>query len=172
MRRRDVLKLAAGSAILAAPRVSRADHAKTLKYVPGVPLSILDPVWSGARGPHIHAYLVFDTLYGLDETFAVQPQMVDRHVVEQDGTVWTIKLRDGLWFHDGEPVLARDAVASIRRFAARDGFGGALMARTVALSAPDDRTIQFRLDRPFPHLPMALAGCVTQWATKILVGDW
>ena len=159
MRRRDVLKLAAGSAILAAPRVSRADHAKTLKYVPGVPLSILDPVWSGARGPHIHAYLVFDTLYGLDETFAVQPQMVDRHVVEQDGTVWTIKLRDGLWFHDGEPVLARDAVASIRRFAARDGFGGALMARTVALSAPDDRTIQFRLDRPFPHLPMALAGC-------------
>ena len=159
MRRRDVLKLAAGSAILAAPRVSRADHAKTLKYVPGVPLSILDPVWSGARGPHIHAYLVFDTLYGLDETFAVQPQMVDGHAVEQDGTVWTIKLRDGLRFHDGEPVLARDAVASIRRFAARDGFGGALMARTVALSAPDDRTIQFRLDRPFPHLLMALAGC-------------
>jgi peptide/nickel transport system substrate-binding protein len=159
VRRRDVLKLAASSAILAAPRVSRADHARTLKYVPGVPLSILDPVWSSARGPHIHAYLVFDTLYGLDETFAAQPQMVEGHAVEQDGTVWTLKLRDRLRFHDGVPVLARDAVASIRRFAARDGFGGSLMAATVELSAPDDRTIQFRLGRPFPHLPMALAGC-------------
>ena len=159
MRRRDVLKLAASFAILAAPRASRADHARTLKYVPGVPLSILDPVWSGARGPHIHAYLVFDTLYALDETFAVQPQMVEGHEVEKDGTVWTLKLREGLRFHDGAPVLARDAVASIRRFAARDGFGGSLMAGTVELSAPDDRTILFRLARPFPHLPMALAGC-------------
>ena len=46
-------------------------------------------------------YLVFDTLYGLDETFAAQPQMVEGHLVENDGTLWTLRLREGLRFHDG-----------------------------------------------------------------------
>jgi peptide/nickel transport system substrate-binding protein len=55
-------------------------------------------------------------------------------------------------------VLARDAVASIRRFGARDPFGQALMAVTNELSAPDDRSLRFRLAKPFPHLPAALAG--------------
>jgi peptide/nickel transport system substrate-binding protein len=60
-----------------------------------------------------------------------------------------------LW-HDGEKVLARDCVASIQRWAKRDPFGTTLMAATDELSAPDDRTIRFRLKRPFPLLPEAL----------------
>src|SRR5206468_8791800 len=87
-----------------------------------------------------------------------QPQMVEGHQVEEDGLIWTLTLRDGLRFHDKEPVLARDVVASIRRFTARINFAGALMAATEELSAPDDRTVRFRLKRPFPHLPAALAG--------------
>jgi peptide/nickel transport system substrate-binding protein len=67
-------------------------------------------------------------------------------------------LRDGLRFHDKEPVLARDVVASIRRFAVRISLADALTATTEELSAPDDRTVRFRLKRPFPHLPEALAG--------------
>ena len=84
--------------------------------------------------------------------------MVEGHQVEEDGLIWTLTLRDGLRFHDKEPVLARDVVASIRRFAARIGLANALMAATEELSAPDDRTVRFRLKRPFPHLPEALAG--------------
>jgi peptide/nickel transport system substrate-binding protein len=79
------------------------------------------------------------------------------HVVEGDGLVWRLSLRDGLRFHDGAPVLARDCVASIRRWAARDAFGLALMDATEELSAPDDRTIVFRLRQRFPLLPNALA---------------
>jgi peptide/nickel transport system substrate-binding protein len=71
---------------------------------------------------------------------------------------WTLKLRDSLRFHDKEPVLARDVVASIRRFGPRVIFAIALMDATDELSAPDDRTVRFRLKRPFPHLPAALAG--------------
>jgi peptide/nickel transport system substrate-binding protein len=52
----------------------------------------------------------------------------------------------------------RDVVASIRRFAARISFATALMAATEELSAADDRTVRFRLKRPFPHLREALAG--------------
>ena len=53
-------------------------------------------------------------------------------------------------------MLARDCVASIRRWAVRDGIGSLLMARTDELAALDDRTIQFRLKKPFPMLPYAL----------------
>src|SRR5689334_19339499 len=116
MRRRDVLKLSASTVLLAAPHIARAQANRTLKFVPTPDLTAVDPVWSGTRASHNHGYLVFDTLYGLDETFAARPQMIDGHLVEQDGTVWTLTLREELRFHDGTPVLARDAVASIRRF--------------------------------------------------------
>src|SRR6185312_16543289 len=126
--------------------------------VPLINLALLDPVFSGNRATHNHAYLVFDTLYGLDETLTARPQMVEGQTVTDDGTTWTLRLRDGLRFHDDTPVLARDVVASVRRFAARDQFGQALMAATGDLSAPDDRTVRFRLIRRFPHLPAALGG--------------
>ena len=42
-----------------------------------------------------------------DSSFRTSPQMVEGHVVENDGRLWTLTLRDGL-FHDGERVLARD----------------------------------------------------------------
>ena len=153
MRRRDLLKLPLGAAILAAPHIALAQRERTLKFVPTPDLIALDPVWSASRTTHVHAHLVFDTLYGLDQTFAAQPQMVEGHLVENDGTLWTLRLREGLRFHDGEPVLARDAVASVRRWMIRDGFGQSLMAATAELTAPDDRTMLFRLAKPFPQLP-------------------
>jgi peptide/nickel transport system substrate-binding protein len=161
MRRRDLLKgvmatvLAAG----AAPRLGRAaDRAKTLFFVGVADLTVLDPVVTGARPTRNYAYLVFDTLYGIDKEWKTQPQMVEGHEIEDDGLTWTLKLREGLRFHDKEPVLAKDVVASIRRFAPRVIFASALMNVTNELSAPDDRTVKFRLKRPFPHLPDALAG--------------
>jgi peptide/nickel transport system substrate-binding protein len=160
VRRRDLLKATAAATLTAsaAARLARADRAKTLVFVGVADLSVLDPVISGNRPTRNYAYLVFDTLYGLDTEWKVQPQMVAGHQVEADGLTWTLKLRDGLRFHDKESVLARDVVASIRRFAPRVSFANALMAATEELSAPDDRTVRFRLKRPFPHLPAALAG--------------
>src|SRR5713101_137299 len=149
---------AAGLAALAAPRLGRAEKPNKLVFVPTEDLSVLDPHFAGPRSRRTHAYLVFDTLYGIDTSWAAQPQMVEGHQVEEDGLTWTLTLRDGLRFHDKEPVLARDVVASIRRFAARSSFANALMTATEELSAPDDRTVRFRLKRPFPHLPEALAG--------------
>jgi peptide/nickel transport system substrate-binding protein len=159
MLRRDLLNAAAtGLAALGAPRIGRAERTNKLVFVPTENLGVLDPVVTPLRSTRNHAYLVFDTLYGMDTSWAAQPQMVEAHQVEEDGLTWTLRLRDGLRFHDKEPVLARDVVASIRRFAARISFAEALMAATDELSAPDDRTVRFRLKRPFPHLPEALAG--------------
>ena len=159
MHRRELLKAAgAGLAALAAPRIGLAERANKLVFVPPNDLAVLDPVVTGLRSTRNHAYLVFDTLYGIDTSWTAQPQMVEGHQIDEDGLVWTLRLRDGLRFHDKEPVLARDVVASIRRFAARISFAYALMAETEELSAPDDRTVRFRLKWRFPHLPEALAG--------------
>ena len=159
MRRRDVLKAAgAGAAALAAPRIGRAEKANKLVFVPTEDLSVLDPVVTTLKSTRNHGYLVFDTLYGIDTNWMAQPQMVAGHQVAEDGLIWTLTLREGLRFHDKEPVLARDVIASIRRFAARISFADALMSATEELSALDDRTVRFRLKRPFPHLPEALAG--------------
>ena len=153
MKRRTLL---ASAAALAAPNLARAQGKSVLKVIPEGDLSMLDPVWTTATNARNHGYLVFDTLWGQDAAYTIQPQMVAGHVIENDGKQWTITLRDGLKFHDGEPVRARDVVPSIRRFAARDSFGQALMAVTDELSAVDDKTFRFRLKSPFPLLPNAL----------------
>ena len=153
MKRRTLL---AATAALAAPPIATAQGRNVFRVVPEGDLPVLDPVWTTATNARNHGYLVFDTLWGQDASYAMQPQMVAGQVVENDGKQWTVTLRDGLKFHDGEPVRARDVVPSIRRFAARDSFGQALMDVTDELSAIDDRTFRFRLKKPFPLLPNAL----------------
>ena len=103
MRRRDVFKLAAGAAMLAAPRIARAERPRTLKYVPPQGVTVLDPVFTTSRVTRVHGYLVFDTLYGLDQTLTAWPQMVDGHTVDSDGRLWTLKLREGCCFTTERP---------------------------------------------------------------------
>ena len=158
MKRRTVLaSAAAGTALLAAPRIGSAQAASTLKFVPQADLANLDPIWSTSDVSRNHGHAVFDSLYGMDATFVPKPQMVEGAKTEQDGKLVELTLRDGLKFHDGTPVLARDCVASIERWSKRDAFGGVLIAATDELSAPSDKVIRFRLNKPFSLLPDALA---------------
>jgi peptide/nickel transport system substrate-binding protein len=156
MHRRNLLVTAGASVFAAASRPVRAASDRVLTFIPYGDLTILDPVWTSAYPTRTHGFMVFDTLYGQDARFRAQPQMVDGAVTDDDGRRWTLTLRDGLMFHDGTRVLARDCVASIRRWGKRDAFGQALMRATDELSAPDDRTIVLRLKAPFPLLPDAL----------------
>jgi peptide/nickel transport system substrate-binding protein len=157
MRRRTFLT--ASAATLALPSVALPESKRVLKFIPGTDLSVLDPVWTTAYVTVEHSHMVYDTLYGQSgykDGYKVTPQMLAGHTVEDDGKTWKLSLRDGLMFHDGEKVLARDCVASIKRWGARDSFGQALMARTDEISALDDKTIMFRLKRRFALLPEAL----------------
>ncbi len=156
MLRRDVLKASAAAGLLGAPRLARAQGSRVLRFAPQADLAILDPIVTTGFVTRNHAFLVFDTLYGWDENYQARPQMVEGHVVEDDGRTWTMTLRDGLRFHDGEPVRARDAVASIRRWGTRDQFGLAAMAAVEEVTAVSDRVLRWRLKRPFPLLPDAL----------------
>jgi peptide/nickel transport system substrate-binding protein len=158
MRRREFLRhsISGLGAALAAPHIAFAQNSRVLRYRPNNDLTVLDPIYTSAFVTRFHAHIVFDTLYGQDNALDAHPQMVEGHNVEEDGLLWRLKLRDGLRFHDGESVLARDVVASVRRWARVDAFGQALMAATDELSASSDNEVRFRLKRPFPLLPAAL----------------
>ena len=148
--------LLAGMAALAAPKLAAAQAVRRLRYITRGDPTILDPIWSTATITRNHSLMVFDYLFGLDRAGNPQPQMLDGARIDDDGRRWSLVLRDGMRWHDGERVLARDCVASIKRWGVRDAYGQALMAATDDLSASDDRTIVFRLKRSFPTLPLAL----------------
>jgi peptide/nickel transport system substrate-binding protein len=148
--------LAASAASLAMPAIVRAQSERVLTFVPQADLSVLDPIWTTTYQTRDHAFLVFDTLFGIDSSYKAQPQMLERFGAEEDGKRWTLALRPGLKFHDGTPVLARDCVASVKRWGVRDSYGQALMAATDEISAADDKTLVFRMKRAFPLLPDAL----------------
>ncbi len=112
---------AGAAASLLAPAVSRGAAAAPLTFIPQSDLTILDPVVTTVYTARNHGYMVFDTLFGMDSQYQMKPQMLDGVSLAADGTIWNLTLRDGLLWHDGEPVLARDCVASIRRWAVRDG---------------------------------------------------
>ncbi|SDD09621.1 ABC transporter substrate-binding protein [Belnapia rosea] len=160
MRRRQVLQLAGlapAMAGLTVPALAQGARARTLRFMPQAAPAVLDPIFNPTTIATTHGYCVFDTLYGCDSAFRPRPQMAEGHEVSADGLAWTIRLRPGLRFHDGEPVRARDCIASLQRWAVRDGFGQVLARAVAEWAAPDDSTLLIRLHRPFPALLDALA---------------
>ena len=154
-RREFLVAAAALPAAMAKPAIAQGAR-NTLRWTPNADLSQIDPLASTANLLRAHSFMVFDTLYAVDAQGISRPQMAEGHEISQDGRVWTIRLRSGLRFHDGEPVRPRDCIASLRRWGARDGLGGTLMAVVDAMEEVDDRTIRIALKRPFPLLPDAI----------------
>jgi peptide/nickel transport system substrate-binding protein len=146
-----------GVGSLAAPSIVQAQNSRVLRYVSAAGVVQLDPLVSTIFPTLILGLQVFESLYSVDEQMRPSPQMAAGHVIEDDGKRWVIKLRGGLRFHDGEPVLARDCVASISRWMKRDAPGRTLALRLDALEALDDQTVVFRLKKPFSQLPFILA---------------
>src|SRR4051812_14734798 len=157
MHRRSLLRGVVATLVAPLARPAIAGAAKTLIFVPQSPLASLDPVWTSAMTTRNVGFMVYDVLFGRDENMNPKPQMLAGYTIEDDGRRWVMTLRENLWFHDGEKVLARDCVASLNRWMKRDPGGATLQARLDAIEAPDDRTIVVRLKKPFPHLPTLLS---------------
>src|ERR1700687_1803279 len=162
MDRRTMLKGLAGVGGLAAtgglsmPALSQGAAARTLRFVPQANLANFDPIWGTQYVVRNAAALVWDTLYGVDASLQPQRQMVESEDVSDDGLIWTFRLRPGLKFHDGEPVLSKDVVASLTRWSARDPMGLMLKAIQNELIAVDDRTFKWALKEPYPKMLLAL----------------
>jgi len=153
LNRRRFLGLAALPAVVGH---ARAAGQKRLVFVPqAMPVS-LDPIATPSFATRTAAMAVFDTLYGMDARLNPMPQMVDQHSMEDDGKRWIFQLRQGLLFHDGTKVTARDCVESLRRWMRRDRVGHALGARLDVIEAPSDDTIVLRLGKPLRRVTLML----------------
>jgi len=147
-----------------APAVAANTPARTLKFIPQSNLANFDPIWGTQYVVRNASALVFDMLYGVDEQLVPQRQMVESEDVSADGLTWTFRLRPNLKFHDGEPVLAKDVVASLKRWSARDSMGLMIRAIQDELSSLDDRTFRWVLQKRYPKLLLALAKSTTPCA--------
>lgn len=152
---------ATGATLLSAPALSQGAAARTLKFVPQANLANFDPIWGTQYVVRNAAAAVWDTLYGIDDQLVPQPQMVEGETMSADGLVWDFRLRPGLLFHDGAPVLAKDVVASITRWMPRDPMGQMISAIQDELVAVDDRHFRWKLKRPYPKLKYALGKTAT-----------
>ena len=144
--------LLASAAALAAFASSIAYAQTTLKVVMHSDVKVLDPIWSGAYITRNHGYMLYDTLFAMDEKFAIKPQMVESWTTSPDGLTWTFKLREGLEWHDGQPVTAEDCIASLKRWSARDSMGQKLAQALQEYKAIDPRTFQIVLKEKFGQL--------------------
>ncbi len=148
--RRHVLAAAAIAVPLAAGTIAAPASAETvLRVIPHADLKNLDPIWTTAYISRNHGYLIYDTLFAMDENFTPQPQMVESWEVSDDQLTWSFTLRDGLKFHNDAPVTSADVIASLERWGARDGMGQQLIGVMEEMVAVDDKTFQFKLKSPY-----------------------
>ena len=154
MQRRTLLKATAAAAaagVIARPAIAQG-NSKVLRCAPEANLASIDPIWTTATVAINHGYMVYDTLYGIDSSLTPRPQMVAGHTVSDDKLTWTFTLREGLAFHDGEPVRSVDCIASIDRWSKRAAWGQALGAVTEEMKALDDKRFSIRLKKPFSSI--------------------
>ncbi len=142
--------LAASTAIIPAG-AALAQDGETITAVMHSGLRVLDPIITTAHITRNHGYMIYDVLVAQDKNFTPQPQMAE-FAVSDDGLTYTFTLRDGLKFHDGEPVTAADAVASLQRWGKRDSGGQLIFDVTASLEATDDKTVTWTLSEPFGPL--------------------
>ena len=111
--------LLVGAAFIMALASAASQGQSVLRLISQSDLTVLDPVFSTANITSNHGYMVYDQLFGLDSKRIPKPQMVDTYQQSPDGLTWKFKLRGGLKFSDGQPVEAKDVVASVKRWAGR-----------------------------------------------------
>ena len=149
---------AATTLTVGAPFVHAQKRGGTLRFVPHADLRVLDVTrYTGYITNRTNAYLVYDTLFSRDEKGEIRPQMVDKYSASKDARKWSFTLRDGLKFHDGQPVTAEDCVVSLKRWSQRDPLGQFFMAATERLQATDKKTFVLELGKPFGLVLEALS---------------
>lgn len=160
--RRAVVKRGmAAASMVAAPGLLRAQTRpagnRTIRAVFHGDVPTFDPIWTTANMSAYHGGMVYDTLFGVDDKYKPQPQMVSKYGISDDKKTWTFELRDGLKWHDGTAVTTADVIPSLKRWAARDGAGQHMMLRVADLAAKDEKTFTIALKEPYGLVLDALA---------------
>ena len=177
-RRQVVLGLAAASAIPGLGRLAWAGTPKrggTLKISHSTRIATLNVM--KLSGPA--EYPCVDMLYsGLARiapgTNTADPDLATGWEANEDATVFTFKLRQGVTFHDGTPFTSADVVATFRAILDPE-FGSparAVLDMIESVESVDDHTVRFILNVPYADLPISTAHANARIVSaKALAGD-
>ncbi|NED96537.1 hypothetical protein G1H11_14600 [Phytoactinopolyspora alkaliphila] len=120
-----------------------------LNYALGADPPTLDIQQSTAGVVATVAYNMVEFLYVRDTAGANVPMLAESAEVSDDGLTWTVQLREGVNFHNGEVMTAQDVIASYERWAEISSIGREVAGRLAEVSAPDEHTVVFDFERPF-----------------------
>ena len=136
-----------------------ADYAETVYFGYASDTATAEPLQDSSTQLNLVTNMTFRSLTRYDQkTGVLNPVLATEWEPNEDSTVWTFKLREGVKFHDGSTLDAEDVVFTFNR--AVDGTQVKVPASTVAacldsVKAVDDLTVEFTLVRPvydFPYL--------------------
>jgi len=142
-----VLAVPGGPARSAGPVPGGVIHVAT-NAEPGT----LDWTASTATATRLVSWHIFETLFALDRTYNARPLLAEGYSVSADGLHYTIHLRKGITFHNGQPMTADDVVASLERWAQVSGGGRETFKFVRHVTKVDPSTILIDLARVFTPL--------------------
>ncbi len=150
--------LGAFGATLASPAARAAAAGATIRVATTVPAAAIDPVTVADGGGLLMLQQTGEFLANSGHDLRLRPVLAESWKPNQDGSVWTFKLRPGVKFHNGKILTADDVVATIDRLADPKNSSNALSAFTGVLSKGgtkkvDDETVEFHLDAPNGNFP-------------------
>jgi peptide/nickel transport system substrate-binding protein len=157
VRRRTALGAAMAAALPFRFAIAQSDKIRVLRFVPQANLSLLDPIFTSAGPTICHGFAIYDMLFGINAKREPRPQMAEGHTLSDDGRTYLIRLREGLRFHNGEPVRAQDCAPSLTHWAAKDTLGQTVWQYVESCGAQDDRTVKVVLKQPIPIFIEAIA---------------
>ena len=122
----------------------------------------LDPHASAAAGTREVLFNVYEGLVKTGPDGELIPAVAERYDISDDGLVYTFTLREGVKFHNGDPVTAEDVIYSINRCAGNSGDSALVSALSAIqdLKATDERTVTFRLEQPDMELIYFLTAAI------------
>ena len=111
----------------------------------------LDPHKAVAAGTKEVMFNVFEGLMKPTPEGDLIPAVAEKYEVSDDQLVYTFTIRDGIKFHNGQPVTAGDVVNSITR-CIEPSEAGVLAVEPLSavekVTGMDERTVQIRLKEP------------------------
>ena len=118
----------------------------------------LDPHWGTQTITEVLSNHIYEGLYSLDASYRPIPMLAESlPQVSADGLTYTIKLRQGIKFHNGKEMTSDDVVASLKRWSQRAVYGKALFAQVADFKATDKHTVQFKLKEKSAIVAISLA---------------
>jgi peptide/nickel transport system substrate-binding protein len=165
------LGAAASALLVALPAVAQT----TLRIGLAEDPDVLDPTLARTYVGRIVFASICDKLFDIDEKLALVPQLALSHQASPDGKTVTIKLREGVKFHDGEPFDAEAAKFSLDRHLTMQGsFRRAEIAQVEAVEVVEKSTVRLVLKTPFAPLIAQLtdrAGMMVSPKAAQVMGD-